>query len=441
MPRSRVEARRDLLKVSDADLGRAGGVQVRRIQFKSNDVLSELLQPAAYQIASAYEEWLPPTLHREYLDLLAKQKKEEQRQAREEERASQEGARTDRRRSTDTTTGMEAGRGDGTGRGRRDSTTGRAGGVDSRTGRAGTRSGGRLDTRTNAVTGYGDRARPGRGGAGRAEGYAGDPTMIGAPGMESQMALNQVYLKFDQLRVTPLTDLTKLKKLVLWAHDDTVETGHQYRYRIRLGVLNPIAGTDQVSATDQDRRNQMVLWSAFSEATPGVDIPARQYFFAKDFRENSGEVGIEVCKFFLGYWRSQDFSVRPGEAIGRTVEAKSKDPRTNPLLNPKMGDYMQGQAPEDQAFQPTEIDYGTGVILVAVSRVDGWTVDSRARPQAYYDMLYSVDGSHIESDAHRNTELVKGAIGHLPPSRSSWVHRLSHRDPGVKGWTWAWDVA
>jgi hypothetical protein len=35
------------------------------------------LQRPTYQIASPYEGWLPPTLHREYLDLLAKQKREE----------------------------------------------------------------------------------------------------------------------------------------------------------------------------------------------------------------------------------------------------------------------------------------------------------------------------------------------------------------------------
>ena len=397
VPRCRVEARREMLKASDA--GRdssAGGVHVRRIQFSNSDVLGDLLQPSTYQIASSYEDWLPPTLHREYLDLWAKQKKEEQRQAREDERAAQEAARPDRRRTVDTTAGAEGGRGDATGRGRRDGTAGR-GGVDQRTGRAGARQG-RPDTRNNAAAGLYGGARAGQGGAARpGTGRQGemmmDPAMGAAPGMETQMAMSQVYLKFEQLRLTPLTDLTKLKELVFWAHDDTVQPGHRYRYQIRLGVLNPVAGTDQVAAASQEQRNQMVLWSHFSDATPVIEIPAKRYFFAKDFRENSGEVGVEVCRFLLGYWRSQDFSVRPGEAIGRPVE-KPKDSRVNPLGNPMMADY--GATAQDEVFQPAEIDYGTGVTFVAVSRVDGWTGDNRLRPQPCYDMLYSPDGSDIQ---------------------------------------------
>jgi len=400
VPRCRVEARREMLKVSDTGQdSSAGGVHVRRIQFSNSDVLCDLLQPSTYQIASAYEDWLPPALHREYLDLSAKQKKEEQRQAREEERTAQEASRPDRRRSTDATGGAEGGRGDATGRGRRDATTGR-GGADLRTGRAGTRQG-RLNTQGYGTpAGPADRTRTARGGVarpgtGRQDEMMLDPTMAAAPGMETQMAISQVYLKFDQLRLTPLTDLTKLKELVFWAHDDTVEPGHRYRYQIRLGVLNPVAGTDQVAAANQEQRNQMILWSRFSDATPVIDIPARRYFFAKDFRENSGEVGIEVCKFILGYWRSQDFSVRPGEAIGRPVE-KPKDSRTSPLLNPMMGMGDYATTAQDQVFQPAEIDYGTGVIFVAVSRVDGWTGDNRLRPQPCYDMLYSPDGLDIQ---------------------------------------------
>jgi len=36
------------------------------------------------------------------------------------------------------------------------------------------------------------------------------------------------------------------------------------------------------------------------------------------------------------------------------------------------------------------------VTMVSVSRVDGWTGGSRLRPQVYYDMLYSSDGSEIQ---------------------------------------------
>jgi len=390
VPRCLVEARRDLLRIPDANQDSGGaGVQVRKILFSKRDVMCDLLQPPTYQIASAYDDWLPPTLHREFLDLLAKQKKEEQRQAREGDRAAQDTARPDRRRAMDNMAGGDT----MSTSGRRDSMMGR-GAMDQRTGRANPRSG-RLDQRNDPMAGPGRRGST-RPGTGRPGDLTQDPEMMGmVPGMENQMALSQVYLRFEQLRLTPFTDLTKLKELVFWAHDDTVEPGNTYQYRVRLGVLNPLAVTDQVGSAGQDRKHQAILWSRFSEVTAPLEIPARQYFFAKDFQENSGVVSIEVCKFFLGYWRSQDFTVRPGEVIGRQIESKPKDSRNAQLLDPMMAQY--GPAPSaEQIFEPAEIDYGTGAILVAVSRVDGWTGDNRLRAQAYYDMLYSFDGSDIQ---------------------------------------------
>jgi len=59
---------------------------------------------------------------------------------------------------------------------------------------------------------------------------------------------------------------------------------------------------------------------------------------------------------------------------------------------------MPGLAPlpsEGQVFKPAEIDFGTGTVLVAVARVDGWAGDNRLRPQVYHEMLYSADGSDI----------------------------------------------
>jgi len=213
---------------------------------------------------------------------------------------------------------------------------------------------------------------------------------MGMAGAEGQMGLTQVYLKFEQIRLTPLTDWSKLKEVVFWSHDDTVEPDARYQYRIRLGVLNPLAGSDHGQGKDQ-----MVLWSEFSDETPVVEIPARQYLFAKDFQENTGAVGVEVCRFLLGHWRTQDFSVRPGEVIGRVVESKSDQPRSRTpvtLSLPGLGPMQT----EEQVFKPAEIDYSTGVVLVSVEQVDGWAGDNRLRAQPYYEMLTTSDGSDIQ---------------------------------------------
>lgn len=392
VPRSRVEARRESLKVSETGGGIGGSVQVRRIQFTNPQVLCDLLQPPAYQIASAYEEWLPPSLHGEFIRELTKQKREEQRQAQQERSAQQDATRGGRRGAlTEPVPGMTpemgmGGRGGLRGRG--------TAGVDPRTGRAGARAGGRYDARTDPLGGAGEGMRGARRGGARAgtgqvDLYGQDPTLMGMAGAEGQMGLTQVYLKLEQIRLTPFTDWAKLKELVFWHHDDTVEPDARYQYRIRLGVLNPVAGSDQ-----GEGQGQMILWSRWSDETPVVEIPARQYLFAKDFQETTGAVGVEVCRFLLGHWRTQDFSVRPGEVIGRIVESKSDEPRSRT----PMALTMPGLAPlqtEDQVFKPAEVDYSTGVLLVAVERVDGWAGDNRLRAQAYYEMLTSADGSDI----------------------------------------------
>jgi hypothetical protein len=107
---------------------------------------------------------------------------------------------------------------------------------------------------------------------------------------------------------------------------------------------------------------------------------------------------VEVCKFFLGYWRSHDFSVRPGDVIGRVVEAdlllgertrlQSQDPMT------LYGTPVPGLG--DPAFQPVEIDFSTGATLVGLRRVDGWTGGTRLRPRVYHEMFYGMDGASIQ---------------------------------------------
>ncbi len=403
VPRTRVEARRELFQMAQADQNAsASGAGIRRIQFGNKEVLCDLLQPPAYQIASSYEQWFPPSLHGEYLDVVAKQEKEEQRQKREEERAAQDTGRG--RRTQDNLTGgdgLQGGQGGGRGRG---SAAGRGGGIDPATGRP-TLRGGRNNP---AATPYGAMPAPGaargRGARGAAGGpggeYAMDPAMMAAqPGMENQMALSQVYMKYQDLKLTPMTEWTKLKDVSFWACDDTALSGSQYRYRLRLGVLNPVAGTDQVAAASAAIKNQTILWSPYSDATQAIDIRARQYFFAKDYQESSGAVNVEVCKFLLGYWRTQDFAVRPGEAIGREMETKPKESRTRLMADPMAAQYggvpYGAQPAEDATFQPSTIDFSTGVILVGVSHVEGWTGGNRLRAQSYYDMLYSADGTDI----------------------------------------------
>ncbi len=421
VPRSKIDHYGKLFEIiEDASSLPAGRLKVWKLQFDDPQLQIDLLQPEAYQIASAYEEWYPPVIHRKFLEMQRKEKVEERRKVRADEQKSNE--RSDSRRS------RRAGSGTGIGTGGRSRGTsdgfgggdgiygGGFGGQDTRRrgSRTGTGSGTGSGRRRSSDDGYGSgqglstsrRTRGGRSRGGLEPGGIEDYTMSGLPGdrlIRRGPSMNDVYDEFDNIRLTWRTDLEKMREpLVLWAHDDTVELRKSYRYRIRLGVFNPVAGTDQLSEEDISRKNEVVLWSEFSDVTETVEIPERLYFFAKHILEAANVVTVQVSKYVMGYWHSEDFKVSRGEIIGGVVETEierpqtsRRDPRSRGFVDPRMG-MGPVTSPEDQAVNPDTINYSTGAVMVDAVAVNDWSGDKNLSTRRYYDMLYSFDGVDIE---------------------------------------------
>ncbi|MBN1805240.1 MAG: hypothetical protein JW837_08325 [Sedimentisphaerales bacterium] len=436
IPRAKIDHYGALFDIGeDADKLPPGWLNVRKLQFDNWQLQIDLLQPEAYSIASAKEEWYPPVIHRQYLDIQRKEDAEEKRQAREDEQNT--GDRTDSRRRRNDSTGINTGaRNSRRTRGTSDiGGAGLYGGVGGDTSRRRSSRGGRTGTTYDSGMGMGtgmaganDRRRgrdsritePGLGPA------MGDYAMPGMPGMPGDRlarrgpSMNDVYLEFDKIHLTALTDLGKMKEsLVFWAHDDTVEPRKNYRYRIRLGVFNPVAGTDQISREDISQKNDVVLWSEFSDITDMVEIPGRMYFFAKHIREPANVVTVQVSKYKLGYWYSEDFKVSNGETIGTVVEIETEDQnqqRRMPELDRMMTDTrmmnpmaMTMTRPREQSVVPDTIDFGTGAVMVNVVPVNDWSGDNTLTARHYYSMLYSMDGTEIE---------------HMPVRTSYWAKEL-----------------
>ncbi len=180
-----------------------------------------------------------------------------------------------------------------------------------------------------------------------------------------------------------------------------------------MGVFNPVAGTNQISEQDISRKNEVVLWSEFSDVTEPVEIPGRMYFFAKHIREPADVVTVQVSKYVLGYWYSEDFKVSKGEIIGNVIETETEtdrqrnqrriefgrgmmDPRMasdRMMMDPRMGSFGQ---PREKSVVPEIIDYNTGAVLVDTVAVNDWSGDKNLTARRYYNMLYSTDGTDIE---------------------------------------------
>jgi hypothetical protein len=191
--------------------------------------------------------------------------------------------------------------------------------------------------------------------------------------------------------LTEKTNLAKMREpLLFWAHDDTVVPGESYRYRIRLGVFNPIAGRDWFREDQKDCKEEPILWSEYSKVTEAVQVPLMMHFFPLEVaaKEEKG-VKIKVAKFHNGKWRNEDFEVRPGEMIGKTIERKPK------AGAPQTVGYGLGRGGFTSSSGTEVIDFSTGASLVDVVETSDWMGVNMLRQRDYADILYATDDTSI----------------------------------------------
>ena len=351
IPRTKIDHRKKMFKVIEKlEELPPGGIKVRLLQFNDPIVTKDLLQPDAYMIASAREEWFPPSLHKEYVEqqreIDAQEKRIAKAAERKERERGREGERSDRRSRTPKTRGT-----------------------------AGTMLPG-MGMPGMGLPGMGMPVRKTQPRRSRSERKIEKERPERSK--EISKTTKNIYGEFDKILLTEKTDITKMEEpLVFWAHDDTVEPRKSYRYRMRLGVFNPIAGTDQFIEQDKSLKNKVILWSEFSDATGTVDIPGTLYFFPREIQEAAKTVTVTACRYVLGYWYCKDFMVKVGETIGNVVGLE-------PLES------------QEQLTVPEQIDYTTGAVLIDVAQVDDWSGGTNPYKRQYYNMLYSFDGKDIE---------------------------------------------
>ncbi|MCP4712697.1 MAG: hypothetical protein GY869_29065 [Planctomycetes bacterium] len=142
----------------------------------------------------------------------------------------------------------------------------------------------------------------------------------------------------------------------IWAHDSLVKPNEHYRFRMRIGIFNPIAGKDWFTADQQHLKDEILVWSEWATPVkPGpsgadaeeefIQVPQRVVFFPKRTGTNTDQENarVVVYRWQNGKWNQRTFTVGPGSAIGEeTVEPAGPD--------------------ED----PVTIDYRTGVTLIDI---------------------------------------------------------------------------
>ena len=324
VPRTNIDDYRSRFNVAQKVDKLDKSIDILMLQFGKPQTREQLLQPSTYDFAYPVESWLPPSLAQKRQGKLEKAKAE-QRHAETLRRAEEEKTKT---RTAPNPLLPQAAR---PLRQRcpaeavwecRGWAAAEVWGCPAWVGDAGTTC--QTNTRNSAA-----------------------PAAARSTKTASQKLMGTDEQEFTKIRLTEKTDLAAMKEpLFFWAHDDTAEQGKTYRYRIKIGVFNPIAGTDSFSDADKPLRNEVVLWSGYSAVTEPITVPQRWYFFPLNYRETDKMVNMHVCRYLLAKWYSEDFRVKPGEMIGSVVEnVKTEDSSEN---------------------EPNEIDYSNNTILVDV---------------------------------------------------------------------------
>jgi hypothetical protein len=113
----------------------------------------------------------------------------------------------------------------------------------------------------------------------------------------------------------------KTDDIAVWFHDDTVDSGKTYRYRMRVKLWNRYVGQLR-SMKDPEQAKDPVVPGQWSFPSDPITVAPSTYFFLSGGRPAENSASVDVWKWRKGFWKKQRFDVRVGDVIGRTSKIK-----------------------------------------------------------------------------------------------------------------------
>lgn len=189
-------------------------------------------------------------------------------------------------------------------------------------------------------------------------------------------------------------------KLNITAHDLTGEPGKTYRYRVRVGMLNPLYHLENLQPEQRaEQYNKLMLYSEPSEWTDAIEIDKPQYFFVARATAQPLAATVEVFRFHDGQWYMNEFSVEPGGLIGGEVEIETE------II---VADASGG---EEERTETTELDMSLDQVAVDLIFPQATLGMSQSPTLVYLDLetnkLHERVISDDQKDATRNRLLNK----------------------------------
>jgi len=112
----------------------------------------------------------------------------------------------------------------------------------------------------------------------------------------------------------------------VWFHDDTVEPGKTYRYRMRVKIWNRYVGR-RTALRNPEYASQTVLVGDWSLPSDPIIVAPKTHFFVRDQKSVDPPVAtLDVFTWFGGRWHRESFDVRVGDTIGEVREVRLSEP-------------------------------------------------------------------------------------------------------------------
>lgn len=167
--------------------------------------------------------------------------------------------------------------------------------------------------------------------------------------------------------VRTIVDLSTTDRLLVWTHDLNVRPEVSYRYRCIVAAFNPFFGRQRQLVNQQaSLADSLVIRSAPGPWSNPVEVTPSSTFFVTSASAEGGALGLgtaefEVYRLIEGVRRRQQFTVQPGERIGRLVEPRRADGGDAIDFTT---DWFLVAIVEDPSLERSELDRSKSYIVV-----------------------------------------------------------------------------
>lgn len=132
----------------------------------------------------------------------------------------------------------------------------------------------------------------------------------------------------------PQADIGLPTNLEVWGHDINVQPGATYRYRILVGVFNPLFRQPNLHEEQAHMRNEITLLSTPSPWSDPVVVEPELYVFLTQVPRDQAAT-FEVWRNVNSIWRNREFAnVSPGSVVGdfSTIEGRRVSLRSQEIV-------------------------------------------------------------------------------------------------------------